>query len=148
MPKVGTKEKPAAKPSKSLQNKKPSKAESAKALDLKHIERLKDEVDRKFTSWRRSNQSATLGDLLRFLKRAEDELLAFNGDDLLVEIEGELSDAADWLGTWGPIEEHVDGDSRPATVEYRIEELEEDIEQVVELIAELGESFMVKRLPK
>lgn len=148
MPTAVAKKKPAAKPSKTIKTRKPTKAEVAKADELRHVETLKAEVGRKFTQWRKWNPSATLGELLQFLERAQDELLSFNGDDVLVEIEGELSDAADWLATWGPIESHVDGDGEPATVGYRVEELEEDIGQVEELIEALGVSFQVKRLPK
>ena len=78
----------------------------------------------------------------------QDELLDFNGDDILAEIECELSDAAKWLRSWGPIEVHVDCDGEPATVEYRLAKIEEDIGEVEELIEELGESFSVKQLSK
>lgn len=145
MPTVATRKKPATKPAKTS---KPTKAEVAKASESREIKILKMECGRKFASWRKSNPTATLGDLLQFLERAKDELLDFNGDDVLVEIESELSDAADWLATWGPIESHVDGDGEPATVWYRVEELEQDIGEVEELIEALGESFSVKRLPK
>lgn len=148
MPTTFSKKKPTAKPSKTSKTREPTKAKVAKAGELSHVETLKAEVGRKFTKWRKSNPTATLGDLLQFLERAKDELLDFNGDDVLVEIESELSDAADWLATWGPIESHVDGDGEPATVWYRVEELEEDIGEVEELIEALGESFKVKRLPK
>jgi len=148
MPTAVAKKKPAAKPSKTIKNRNPTRAEVAKADELRHVETLKAEVGRKFTKWRKSNPTATLGDLLQFLERVQDELLAFDSDNVLLEIEGELSDAADWLATWGPIESHVDGDGEPATVGYRIEELEEDIGEVEELIEALGESFGVKRLPK
>lgn len=148
MPTDDAKKKPATKPSKTSKTRKPTKAEMTKAGELSRVETLKAEVGRKYTKWRKSNPTATLGDLLQFLERAKDELRAFNGDDVLVEIESELSDAADWLATWGPIESHVDGDGEPATVWYRVEELEEDIGEVEELIEALGESFSVKRLPK
>ena len=148
MPTTVAKKKPAAKPSKASKTRKPTKAEVAKAGDLSHVETLKAEVGRKFTKWRKSNPTATLGELLQFLERAKDELLDFNGDDVLVEIESELSDAADWLATWGPVESHVDGDGEPATVWYRVEEIEQDIGEVEELVKAVGESFSLKRLPK
>lgn len=148
MPTAVAKKKPAATPSKTTKTRKPTKAEMTKAGELSHVETLKAEVGRKFTKWRKSNPTATLGDLLQFLERVQDELLAFDSDDVLLEIEGELSDAADWLATWGPIESHVDGDGEPATVGYRIEELGEDIGEVKKLIEALGVSFPVKRLPK
>jgi hypothetical protein len=148
MPTSTAKKKPVAKPSKTSKTRKPTKAEVAKADELRHIETLKADVGRKFINWRKWNPTANLGELLQFLERAKDELFSFNDDDVLVEIESELSDAADWLATWGPIESHVDGDGEPATVGYRVEELEEDIGEVEELIEALGESFSVKRLPK
>jgi len=146
MPTIVAKKKAAAKPSRTIR--KPTKAEVAEASESREIKILKMECGRKFASWRKSNPTATLGELLQFLERAKDELLDFNGDDVLVEIESELSDAADWLATWGPIESHVDGDGEPATVGYWGEELLQDIDEVEELIEALGKSFMVKRLPK
>ena len=148
MPTAVAKKKPAAKPSKTTKTRKPTKAEVAEASESREIKILKMECGQKFASWLKSNPTATLGELLHFLERAKDELLDFNGDDVLVEIESELSDAADWLATWGPIESHVDGDGQPATVEYRGEELLKDIDEVEELIEALGKSFSVKRLPK
>jgi len=147
MPTVATKKKPAAKPSKSSKNRKPTKAELAKADELRHVETLKAEIGRKFMNWRKWNPTATLGELLQFLELAQDELLSFNGDDLLVEIEGDLSDAVDYLATWGPNEALLDCEE-PATVDYRLDDIGQDIGQVEELIEALGESFMVKRLPK
>ena len=100
MPTAVAKKKPAAKPSKTSKTRKPTKAEVAEASESREIKILKMECGRKFASWRKSNPTATLGELLQFLERAQDELLSFNGDDLLMEIEGELSDAAsalDWL---------------------------------------------------
>ena len=147
MPTAVAKKKPAAKPSKTSKTRKPTKAEVAKASELRHLESLKADIGRKFMNWRKWNPTATLGELLQFLERAQDELLSFNGDDLLVEIEGDLSDAADYLATWGPNEALLDGDE-PATVDCRLDNVEEDIGQVEELIESLSESFSVKRLPK
>lgn len=147
MPITVAKKKPAAKPSKTTKTRKPTKAEVAQASELKHLESLKDEVGRKFTSWRKSNSTATLGELLEFLERAKDELLDFNGDDVLVEIESELCDAADYLDTWANKTGYMNNEE-PATVDYRLANMEEDIGEVDELIEELGKSFMLKRLPK
>lgn len=147
MPTTVAKKKPAAKPSKTSKTRKPTKAEVAKADELKHVETLKAEIGRKFMNWRKWNPTATLGELLQFLEQAQDELLSFNGDDLLVEIEGNLSDAADYLATWDQNEALLD-DEEPATVDCRLGNMEEDIGQVEELIEALGESFSVKRLPK
>lgn len=144
MPTTVAKKKPAAKTSKT---RKPTKAEVAKVDEMKHVETLKAEVGRKFTSWRKSNPMANLGELLEFLERAKDELLSFNGDDLLLEIENELSEAADYLATWEKKSGYMDNEE-PATVDYRLENLEEDIGEVEELIEALGKLFSVKRLPK
>jgi hypothetical protein len=147
MPTAVAKKKPATKPSKTAKTRKPTKAEVVQADKLRHIETLKAEVGRKFTTWRKWNPTATLGELLEFLEQAQDELLSFNGDDLLLEIENELSDAADYLATWEKKSGYMDNED-PATVDYRLENLEEDIGEVEELIEALGESFSVKRLPK
>lgn len=147
MPTAVAKKKPAAKPSKTSKTRKPTKAEAAQANELRHVETLKADIGRKFMNWRKWNPTATLGELLEFLERAQDELLSFNGDDLLLEIENELSDAADYLATWEKKSGYMDNED-PATVDYRLENLEEDIGEVEELIKALGESFSVKRLPK
>lgn len=147
MPTVSTKNKPAAKPSKTSKTHKPTKAEVAQASELRHVETLKADIGRKFINWRKSNPTATLGELLEFLERAKDELLDFNGDDLLVEIEGELCAAADYLDTWENKTGYMDNEE-PATVDCRLENMEEDIGEVEKLIEALGETFSVKRLPK
>ena len=144
---VATKKKPAATPSKTSKTRKPTKAEVAEADELRHVETLKAGVGRKFMNWRKWNPTATLGELLQFLERAQDELLSFNGDDLLVEIEGDLSDAADYLATWEQKTGYMD-DEEFADVDYRLANIEEDIGEVEELIEALGETFSVKRLPK
>lgn len=147
MPTAVAKKKPAAKPSKTSKTRKPTKAEVAKADELKHVETLKAEIGRKFMNWRKWNPTATLGELLQFLERAQDELLSFNGDDLLMEIEDELSDAADYLATWEQQTGYMD-DEEFVDVDYRLANIDEDIGEVEELIEALGESFSVKRLPK
>ncbi len=147
MPTSASRKKPAAKPSKTSKARKPTKAEVAKADELRHIETLKAEIGRKFMNWRKWNPTANLGELLQFLERAKDELLSFNDDDVLVEIEAELSDAADYLDTWEKKTGYMDNED-PATVDYRLENLEEDIGEVEELIEALGKLFSVKRLPK
>lgn len=147
MPTAVAKKRPAAKPSKTSKTRKPMKAEVAKADELKHVETLKAEIGRKFMNWRKWNPTATLGELMQFLERAQDELLSFNGDDLLVEIESDLSDAADYLDTWEKKTGYMD-DEEFADVDYRLANVEEDIGEVEELIEAVGESFSVKRLPK
>lgn len=147
MPTAVAKKKPAAKPAKTTTTRKPTKAEVAQASELKHLESLKADIGRKFTTWRKWNPTATLGELLQFLELAQDELLSFNGDDLLMEIEGELSDAADYLATWEQQTGYMDGEEF-ADVDYRLANVEEDIGEVEELIEALGDSFSVKRLPK
>ena len=148
MPTDDAKKKPTAKPSKTSKTRKPTKAEVEAKRQIEHIEFVKEWTGRNQAKWIKAHTSANLGDLLQYLERVQDELLTFNYYDVLAEIINELGDAADWLGEWGPIESHVDGDGEPATVWYRVEELEEDIGEVEELIEALGESFQVKRLPK
>ena len=145
MPTAVAKKKLEAKLPQTSQGRKPTKAE---AEHKKHLDFLKKWTRHNHQKWIKSHPTANLGDLLQYLEEVRDELLNFNYDDVLAEIINELGDAADWLGEWGPIEVHVDGDGEPATVEYRIEELEEDIDGVEELIESLGISFGVKRLPK
>ena len=147
MPTTAAKKKPAAKSSKTSKTRKPTKADQAKAGELRHVKTLKAEIGRKFMNWRKWNSTATLGELLQFLERAQDELLSFNGDDLLVEIEGYLSDAADYLATWEQKTGYMDDDNF-ADVHCRLANLEEDIGEVEELIEAFGELFSVKRLPK
>lgn len=147
MPTAVAKKKPAAKPSKTSKTRKPTKAEVAQASELRHVETLKADIGRKFMNWRKWNPMATLGELLEFLERAKDELLDFNGDNLLVEIESELCAAADYLDTWEKKTGYMDNEE-PATVDYRLENVEEDIGEVEKLIEALGETFSVKGLPK
>lgn len=147
MPTTVATKKPAAKRSQAKQYHKPTKADF-EAEQRKHVEFLKEWTGRNQQKWIKSYPTATLGDLLQYLERVQDELLAFNYDDVLAAIIDELGDAADWLGEWGSIEVHVDSDDAPATVEYRLDNVEEDISTVEELIDSLGESYKVKRLPK
>ena len=148
MPTDDAKKKPTAKPSKTSKTRKPTKAEVEAKRQIEHIEFVKEWTGRNQAKWIKAHTSANLGDLLQYLERVQDELLTFNYDDVLAEIINELGDAADWLGEWGPIEVHVDGDGKPATVEYRLDNVEEDIGEVEELIEALGVSFQVKRFPK
>ena len=148
MPTAVAKKKPAAKPSRTSNTCKPTKAEVEAERQTKHIEFLKEWTGRNQAKWIKAHPCANLDDLLQYLERVQDELLTFNYDDVLAEIINELGDAADWLGEWGPIEVHVDGDGKPATVEYRLDNVEEDIGEVEELIEALGVSFQVKRFPK
>lgn len=145
MPTAVAKKKPAAKRHQNKQSRKSTKA--AEAQQRKRLELLKGWTARNQQKWIKSHPTANLGDLLQYLNRVQEELLGFNEDDVLSEIIDELWDAADWLGEWGPIENHVD-DGEPATVGYRVEELDDDIRQVEDLIEALGESYSVKLLLK
>jgi hypothetical protein len=148
MPTAVAKKKPSTKRSTASKNRKPTKAEVEAERQIEHIEFVKEWTGRNQQKWIKAHPSANLGDLLKYLEGVREELEAFNYDDVLAEIINQLGDAADWLGEWGPIEVHVDGDGEPATVVYRIEELQEDIDAVVDLAEAFGKLFKVKQLPK
>jgi hypothetical protein len=98
--------------------------------------------------WIEAHPTATLGDLLGFVQAAEEELLGYDPDDVLAEIVGELDQAAAYLDDFPNLDEPVcDGGELP-TVEYRMADLEQEIADVEELIAVLGETYRVSRLPK
>jgi hypothetical protein len=146
MPTAIAKNKPTTKRPQVSQNRKPTKAQVDAQLK-KHLDFVKRQAGHNHRKWIRSHPSANLGDLLQYLEQVQDELLAFDYDDVLAEIIDELGDAADWLSEWGSIEVHIDGLDEPATVGYRLDNVEEDIREVEELIEGLGESYKVKRLP-
>lgn len=98
--------------------------------------------------WIKENKDATLGDLLEYLNSVQDELTAYDEDVVLADIIDELVTAADYLDDFTPVEEPLDDDGEMATVEYRLANVEEDIEYVEELIDELGEEFLVSQLPQ
>lgn len=98
--------------------------------------------------WIEENKDATLGDLLEYLNSVQDELTAYDEDVVLADIIDELVAAADYLDDFTPVEEPLDDDGEMATVEYRLANVEEDIEYVEELIDELGEEFLVSQLPQ
>ena len=146
MPTAVAKKKSAAKRLQASKSRKPTKAQVDAELK-KHLEFLQREAGHNHRKWIKSHPSANLGDLLLYLEQVQDELLAFDNDDVLAEIIDELGDAADWLSEWGPVDVHVDGND-PATVGYRLDNVEEDIREVEDLIESLGVLFSVKRLPK
>lgn len=127
--------------------KKPSKAK-IEAERQEHLAFLKREVGASHGRWIRSHRTATLSDLLAYLEGVQEELIAFNDDDVLAEIANELGDAADYLSDFAPLEEPVDSDGELATVEYRLANVEEDIRFVEELVEAVGGLFKVARLPK
>jgi hypothetical protein len=139
------KKKAAAKPSKISKTHKPTKAETERKTHLDFDKRM---IGRKHHRWIKSNPSANLGNLLQYLEGVKKELEAFNDDDVVSEIINELDDAYDYLLGFDPVDEHVDGDEKLATVRYRLDDVEGDIGEIEELIEALGESFSVKRLPK
>ena len=127
------------------QSHKPTKADAERN---KHLDFVKRMTGRHHHRWIKSNPSANLGDLLHHLEGVQEELEAFNDDDILAEIINELSDAYSYLLDFDPVDEPVDGDEELATVRYRLDNVEEDISDVEELIEAMGVSFQVKRLPK
>lgn len=118
---------------------------NAKKQELSRLKRM---ARHNHGSWIEANPSAKLDDLLDYLRAVEEELLGYDPDDVLAEIVGELDQAAAYLDDFSNLDEPVyDGGDLP-TVEYRMANLEEDIGDVEELIAALGESYRVSRLPK
>lgn len=98
--------------------------------------------------WIEAHPSATLGDLLGYLRAVEEELYGYDPDTVLVEIIDELDAAADYLSSFSAVGEPVTIGGQLATVSYRLADLGDDIGQVDELIVALGESYRVSRLPK
>lgn len=98
--------------------------------------------------WIEAHPSASLGDLLDFLRAVEEELYRYDPDTVLVEIIDELDAAADYLSNFSAVGEPVTIGGQLATVSYRLADLGDDIGQVDELIVALGESYRVSRLPK
>jgi hypothetical protein len=98
--------------------------------------------------WIESNPSATLSDLLLYLEGVRDELSAFDSDDVLIEISEGLDLAADYLGDFGDLDNPAEWHGGLSTVDDRLADVEEDIGDIEDLIAALGESFKAKRLPK
>lgn len=113
-----------------------------------HLAFVRKEVGDSHSKWITAHRSASLGDLLAYLEGVQDELMAFNDEDVLAEIADELGDAAAYLSGFAPLHEPVDIDGELATVEYRLMKVEEDIGEVEELIEAVGPSYKVSRLPK
>ena len=145
MPTTVAKKKAVAKPSKTSQTQKPTKAEAERKTRLDFDKR---KTGRKHHRWIKSNPSAKFGDLLQYLEGVKKELEAFNDDDVVSEIINELGDAYDYLLGFDPVDGPVDGVERLATVRYRLDDVEGDIGEVEELIEAIGKSFSVKRLPQ
>jgi hypothetical protein len=112
------------------------------------LARLKRMARHNHGRWIEAHPAATLGDLLDHLRAVEEELHGHDPDDVLAEIVGELDQAAAYLDDFPELDEPVwDGGDLP-TVEYRLADVEQDIGDVEELIAALGESYRVSRLPR
>lgn len=113
------------------------------------LNRLKWMVCHNHGRWIEANPSANLSDLLAYLQAVEEELHGYDPDDVLAEIVGELDQAADYLDDFPELDEPAfEGDEELQTVEYRMADVEQDISDVDRLIAALGESYRVSRLPK
>ncbi len=100
---------------------------------------LIDLVSRGFDHWIASHPTATLTDLRQFLQDVDDEFLSYDGSELLADNVDELGVAAEYLREFSEIEDDQ-------TFDYRLGNLEEDIQQVGELIELVGETFKVSRL--
>lgn len=128
---------------------KTTKAKSKSKKAKEHLVFLLETVGFDHSTWIKTHPRATLFELLEYLEGVRDELNEFNDDDILAEIINELGDAGEYLRGFSPVDEPiVSGDDKLADVGYRLENVEEDIRYVEELIEEVGETFLVKRLPK
>ena len=96
-----------------------------------------------FNSW----QPGTLGELQSRLEEVRDEMESFDGDDLIADHWDELTIAADYADMFSDPDDRGD-DDWPLTFEYRLANVEEDIQYVEELIEGLGETFKFADLPK
>jgi hypothetical protein len=125
-----------------------TKTATAKNAEKQQLASTKWWVRRNHGGWIEARPTATLGDLLDYLRAVEEELLGHDPDDVLAEIVGQLDQAAAYLEDFGDLSEPVcDGGDLP-TVQYRLANVEEDIDDVEELIAAVGGSYRVSRLPK
>lgn len=112
------------------------------------LARLKRMARHNHGRWIDAHPAATLGDLLEYLRAVEEELHGHDPDAVLAEIVGELDLAAAYLDDFPELDEPVCGGDELPTVEYRLADVEQDIGDVEELIAALGETYRVSRLPK
>jgi len=93
-----------------------------------------------FDSW----QPDTLSDLQSRLQEVQQEMESFDGEDLISDHLDELTVAAEYESLFTD----PGDDNDPVTFNYRMANVEEDIEHLEELIEGLGESFKFKDLPK
>jgi hypothetical protein len=105
-------------------------------------------VRRNHGRWIEARPTATISDLLGYLRAVEEELQQYDPDAVLADILDELDEAAGYLDDFPSPDEPVDDGGELPTVEYRMADLEQDIGDVEELIAALGGSYRVSRLPK
>jgi len=96
-----------------------------------------------FDTWK----PETLGELHTCLEEVREEMESFDGDDLIADHWDELSIAGEYQSMFGDPSEW-DDEHFPLTFDYRMENVNEDIEFVEELIEGLGESFKFADLPK
>lgn len=96
-----------------------------------------------FDTWK----PETLGELHTCLEEVREEMESFDGDDLIADHWDELCIAGEYQSMFGDPSEW-DDEHFPLTFDYRMENVNEDIEFVEELIEGLGESFKFADLPK
>ena len=91
--------------------------------------------------WIAANRSGTLEELREHLESVRSEMLRYDGDELIADYIDELDVAADYLGTF------EDEDDERETFDYRLANVDEDLQNVDDLIELVGESFKVAHLP-
>lgn len=99
-------------------------------------------VRNKHQLWLEDSPKGTLGELLAWLEEAYEECLTFvSSDDPVIEETDDIPPTlADYLSAF---DDH-DGEQ----FSYREANLEEDIQEVEELIEELGKGMRLAKLPK
>lgn len=58
-----------------------------------------------FRFWLDAGRVSTLGDLLRLLQEVEEEMMGFNGEDIIVDHWDELGVTTDYINLWGDLDE-------------------------------------------
>jgi len=91
--------------------------------------------------WISSNPEGTLTDLLEHLESVRSEMMRYDEDELITDHIDDLEIAAEYLGTF------EDDDDERETFGYRLENVDEDLQNVDDLIELVGESFKVAELP-
>lgn len=95
--------------------------------------------------WIDKHVGDTLAELLEYLEFVRYEMQRYEPDDLIVDHFDQLGVAAEYLAEWD--EPHSD-DDEPHDFEYRLANLDEDIERLDEVIDMLGAEFKLADLLK